>query len=244
MDGIPSNDNEQLYQELLAVAKTLIERYQWKLLASTEVAQRALRASGGNDQPKSELDRIKLHYSLALYQACYFGPLELRTIAYTDLHQYLYAIARSSRWADHAEDISNRAIVLVHEQINRCEKPNAFLMFAQLQLRRACTEHVRAIRRELPIGTVLEVVYDPDEDRASLLDREACLRMVLALIGALPAPQRQIILLKFLEALDDERISERLHLSISNVRVIRHRTLTQLRANQQLRQQCLHAELI
>ncbi len=55
----------------------------------------------------------------------------------------------------------------------------------------------------------------------------------------LPERERQVIVLKYVEGVSDEVISQRTGLSVGNIRVLRTRGIGRLRLDQRLRDMCL-----
>lgn len=191
-----------------------------------------LRVEGsvGNAAPAGELRRAALyHYTLVLYKACrQTEDRELREQAYGELFRYLYRAAHN-RWPDLAEDVTQRALVLVYEQIERCRQPGAFLAFALYKLRHAWQQERPAT------GMVgLEDGPDPVQDRTEP-DRGRQIRALVSAIRRLPDERRRLaIFLKFFGGLTDEEIAARLGVTPGHVRVLRHRGLAELRGDRQL----------
>jgi RNA polymerase sigma factor (sigma-70 family) len=220
------------------IVRALIEKYDWALLREDDLVGLVL----GSVQPgisAAEVDRLaRHHYTMVLYEACGQAEnLDRREQAYRELFRFLFRAAHN-RYPDLAEDVTQRAIVLVYEQIDRCRSPGTFLAFALNKLRHAFQQEQRARGREIPWD---ETGRGNRESRqagpSSELDQRERLRVVLDAIGRLPDErQRQTILLKFLGGLSDEAIGARLEITAGHVRVLRHRGISRLREDERLRE--------
>jgi RNA polymerase sigma-70 factor (ECF subfamily) len=73
-----------------------------------------------------------------------------------------------------------------------------------------------------------------DPPPANLAERNESARRVLALLGALPARQREVVRLKFQEGLSYKEIARITRLSEGNVGMVLHTALKQLRTQLQL----------
>lgn len=216
-----------------AAAHHLVARYRWSLLSPEELAERTLAAAARSDAPPASLERLaRDQYSRALYAACaQDGNPRLRELAYADLLHYLYCAARQRR-PEGAEDLAQRAIVLVIEQLGQVREPGAFPTFAMFKL-------LQVIRSEPapPVAEVDPELADPGADLAAAAEANERMAALLDAVGRLPDErQRQVVLLKFFAGVSDEQIGARLQMTAGNVRVLRHRCLGRLRDDPLLRQ--------
>jgi RNA polymerase sigma factor (sigma-70 family) len=217
------------------VVRELLQNRDWALL-DEDVLVKLVLNSTPPDLPLSELKRQAEHqYTIVLYEACkQEDDHARRERAYRELFHYLFRAAYN-RWPDLAEDVTQRALVLVCEQIERCDHPGTFLAFALWKLRHALQLELKARGSNTP-----DVRIDPsflDQVPAALsphLDQES-LQVLSEAIHRIPdARQREAVLLKFFGGLSDEEISERLGVSQGYLRVLRHRGLEQLRKDGKL----------
>ena len=224
------------------IVRALIAQYDWALPREDELLAWVSDAMRGNALP-ANLGRVA--YSVALYEACRQSEdLSRREGAYQELFRFLYRAAYN-RWPELAEDATQRALVLVYEQIDLCRGPSTFLGFAFFKLRQALTEEWRAQTKATPVGIV--ELGDWREDRLAVETRltlEECLTaLVDAIARLLDERQQKVLLMKFQDGLSDEEIGARLGIAAGHVRVLRHRSLTRLREDRRLRA-CLKGEPI
>jgi RNA polymerase sigma-70 factor (ECF subfamily) len=207
----------------------LIERYDWSL-ATQEDLLHMLGNSSLWPESSAEIERlVKSGYIIILYEACRQQEnLLRREQGFKELFRYLYRAAYN-RWPDIAEDITQQALLIVYEQIERCREPAAFLAFALNKLRGV----VPQTRRLLGFNEALVEAEDyssaeglPSPGVAQ--EEQERVQTLLDAIQRLPTKQQQSIILKYFGGLSDEVISERLGITISNVRVMRHRAILQL----------------
>jgi RNA polymerase sigma factor (sigma-70 family) len=203
----------------------------------------------------------KTVYSVALYEACRQAENPARREqGYNELHRFLFRVAYNRR-PELAEDATQRALVLLYEQMDRCRNPATFLAFALFKLRHAFQKEQPAGGQELSWSEIeLDNLNpaprkkEPQSQRGSLtgsgpedntqtdslapqsyLAQKERLETLLEAIKRLPDErQQQVILLKFFGGLSDEAIARRLQLTPVNVRVLRHRGLKQLRRDPHL----------
>jgi hypothetical protein len=125
----------------------------WALVSACDLVQR-LRSQEANPSP-AQTKRQAIHqYSIVLYEACRQAKnSERRERAYTELHRYLYRAAYNRR-RELADDATQRALLLVYEQIDRCQSPGTFLKFAIWKLLQAIKDEDRARGKELSLEDV------------------------------------------------------------------------------------------
>jgi len=218
--------------------RTLVEKYDWALLREDDLVELVLGSVQSTVAP-AEIERLVRHqYTIVLYEACrQVEDLDRCERGYQELFRFLFRAAYN-RWPELAEDATQRALVLVYEQIDRCRSPGTFLAFALNKLRHAFQQEQRARGREIPWD---EKGRDSQERSSvapsSELDQRERLQVVLDAIRRLnDERQRQAILLKFFGGLSDEAIGARLEITTGYVRVLRHRGIAQLREDEWLRE--------
>jgi RNA polymerase sigma factor (sigma-70 family) len=234
---MPTDSSQVNDVDCRRVVRTLIAKYDWALVEEDELVKLVIASvQMGASSAKLEQTAIR-HYMVALHGACQQVEDELRCErGYQELHRFLFRVA-CNRWPDMVEIVTQRALVLVYEQIDRCRSPDTFGAFALNKLRQAYKDELRYRGKELSWQNL-----DPARTQggwstlqSQLADQE-CFRELVAAIKRLGNKrQQQIILLKFLGGLSDDEIANRLDIEIGNVRVIRHRGLKQLRKDEQLK---------
>ncbi len=225
------------------IVRKLIEKYNWALLREDDLVELVLDAVQPAASPADLEKQTRLQYTVALYEACRQDEDPARRErGYRELFCYLYRAAYN-RWPELAEDVTQRALLLVYEQIDHCRHPCAFLAFALGKLRHALQQEQRQQERrerddashlgEIPqgcTGTQLTMARSP-------LDWKEQLEVLLEAIWRLPDERkRKAIVLKYLGGLSDEEIGACLGITVANVRVLRHRGLARLRKDEQLRE--------
>jgi RNA polymerase sigma factor (sigma-70 family) len=237
MDTSNYTDDASFRRACRRVVQGLIERHDWALLHEDDLVE-LLLTSAQPDASPTELNRlIRHHYTRILYEACrQTEDLGRRERAYHELFRYLFRAAYN-RWPELAEDVTQQALVLVCEQIDRCRHPGAFLTFAFYKLLHAYQQERRArgsdwLAEEIGQGSTGEI---PTAVQSRLGQGERW-QVLLDAIKRLPDDRQQkAILLRCLGGLSDEEISARLGITVSNVRVLRHRGIARLREDEQLR---------
>ncbi|MDY7075795.1 MAG: sigma-70 family RNA polymerase sigma factor [Chloroflexota bacterium] len=219
------------------VVQALMERYDWALLQDDDLVESVLSLAPAAASP-ADLERLaKNRYTIALYEACRQAEEPARRErGYYELSRFLFRAA-CNRWPDLAEDVTQRALLLVCEQIDRCRNPGAFLSFALYKLRHASQQGQRERDRELPLEEMYQVNEARDQTASppELLYRRERLQALLDAVRRLPDErQRQTILSKFFEGLSDEATAARLGVTAGHVRVLRHRGIARLREDEQL----------
>jgi len=219
------------------VVQTLTGNYGWVLLCEDDLVALVLESAPVEASP-SELERLTIHqYTIILYEACRQAQnRDRREQGYRELFRFLFRAA-CNRWPDLAEIVTQRALVLVYEQIDRCQNKGTFGAFALNKLRQAFKDVMRDRGKESAwaeigiAGGVDEWATDQMQ-----LDQEESLRVLIDAIRHLPEKRQQkVILLRFFGGVSDEAIGARLGITVSNVRVLRHRGLKQLKKDEQLR---------
>jgi len=231
-------DDTACRQVCQRVVQELIERYGWALLQADDLTELVL----GSVQPtasSAEIERqAKHHYTITLYEACLQDKdPPRRERAYRELFRYLYRAAYN-RWPELAEDATQRALLLVYEQIERCRHPGAFLAFALWKLKHAFQQEQQARDNDPHPDEVLR--SNTERKRATVqlrLSRKERLEVLVEAIRRLPDERKQkTIVLKYFAGLSDEEISVRLGTTVGNVRVLRHRGVARLQKDEKLKE--------
>jgi len=220
------------------VVRELIEKYDWALLQEDDLVALVLDSVQPAAPPAELKKQARHHYTTTLYEACRQDQDPARRErGYHELFRYLYRAAYN-RWPELAEDATQRAIVLVYEQIERCRHPGAFLAFALGKLRHALQQEQQARGSDPHSGEVIrsstEIRQATIQPRLGWKER---LEVLVEAIQRLPDERkRKAILLKYFGGLSDEEIGAHLGITVANVRVLRHRGLARLREDKQLRE--------
>ena len=227
--GISQGIDPTLQLACRRAVRTLIERHDWVLPREDDLVQWVLDSIGAGEPPNN-LERVV--YSVALYEACrQTADPGRRERAFLELHRSLFRTAYR-RWPELAEDATQRALILVFEQMDRCQGPVTFLGFAFFKLLQGFTAEWRAIKRNPPPPPPPPPI--PPLSQPGLEQQEA-LHILIEAIRRLPdRREQQTILFKFLEGLSDEAIGARLQLTVGHVRTLRHRGITRLRSDKWL----------
>lgn len=217
------------------VVRELRTRYQWTVGSPEELVASVLRSIDAQHQPGTLPSLVVSHYMAALYAACRQSVDEdLRTRAYTELFHALYRVA-SRRWPDIAHEVVQRALHLVHEHLEACREPRAFLEFALFKQLQAAKDVIREQSRDLSLADVPE---DDKYGEQPALDEQLLgteqLQVLVDALKQLDEPTRQTIVLKYFEGLSDTEIGERINKTPSHVRVLRNRGIERLRKNPRL----------
>ncbi|MGC9398115.1 MAG: RNA polymerase sigma factor [Anaerolineae bacterium] len=240
--NIDDNTKRLPWEAYREIARNLLQDYRWSLLSVDALARLIRDGAPGSSSEDTLRRQAKHQYAIALYKACrQSNDPERRERAYRDLHHYLYRAAYN-RWPELAEDATQRALLLVYEQIDRCQEPGTFLAFALWKLRHAFQQEQRA-RRILQDDEALIVEMgrsrplhtSPPSGNQKLHREEQTTLLVNALQSITDPRKRQAITLKYLADWSDEEIAARLEVSVSYVRVLRHRGMERLRQDRRLR---------
>lgn len=230
-----------LDQRCAEVVERLIARHDWRLIDRSEFIRRTRAALA--DLGSADLQYIAYGvYNLALYQACSGAEgAQRRERAYEELFRVLYARAWRSYY-DVCEDATQLAITDVIINFENCYEPRAFIPFAFRYLMGAARRIRRQAARDsslerevgeegLTLGETLVATADIEAEAVAREQREALRRFLAEYVARHPRARNQIeaVRLKFLEGLDDQRISQELGVSVANVHVLRSRGLARLR---------------
>jgi RNA polymerase sigma-70 factor (ECF subfamily) len=131
--------------------------------------------------------------------------------------------------ADTAEDLTAEVFVRLVERIDRFTyQGRPLLAWLYTIARNMVTDHHRHAGRSLPLfldGQWAGDVADPEE---AAEDRLAQRRLVTAL-ACLTEDQRHVILLKFVEGMDNDTVAQTLGKSVGAIKALQHRALDALR---------------
>lgn len=230
-------DASQTGDTVAEVVHLLMATYQWTVISEKKLTALAIDAAL-QVNVSNTLEHLVINlYTLALYDACrQTDDLELRERGYIDLFRYLYRAAHQ-RWPDIAEDATQRALLLVYQQIERCNNPAAFRSFALFKLLQAAKELRRSVAIDQPLEAAnLSAFAEIDDTLTALLVRREGIAVLINALKRLPNAQRRPIFLKFFRGLNDSEIAEKLVISEAHVRILRFRGLERMRKDSDLRE--------
>lgn len=237
MRNARDQSDDAVFRDCQRIVRDLCERFGWALLREDDLARLVL-SSIQSEVPPAQVERqAKYYYSTALYEACrQTNDPARREQGYHELHRMLHRTAYN-RWPELAEDATQRALLLVSEQIDRCRNPGTFVAFALNKLRHAFQQEQRARDQDLPLEELGPDSTEWDQGTAaSYLVRQEGSYKLLEAIQRLPNRQMQLaILFKYYGEWNDAEIGERLGITPGNVRVLRSRGIARLRRDKHLK---------
>lgn len=135
--------------------------------------------------------------------------------------------ARMTGHSDVAADLVQTALVKAYTQIDRCRKPDRFGAWLFRILANCCKDHLKdRRRRDVSLDAYPEPVAARERSNPAVeLERSELGVVIERALAMLPDIQREAFLLKHVEGLSYEEISEMLDVSISalKMRVLRAR---------------------
>ena len=126
-----------------------------------------------------------------------------------------------------AEDITQQVFIKAMKSINTCKGRES--TFSSWLYRIAYNQTMDTFRRVKPKMTVTIEIADDFEDPNPSMETEIRQRELLEIIAELPENQRDIIILKFIEGLDNTEIGSIMGKSQGAIRILQMRALTALR---------------
>lgn len=208
----------------------LLANQDWQLVDADALLSAVCESSDVDDTAQMLRRRAIHEYSKVLYDACcqHKDPAR-RERAFHELHRYLYR-AVYNRWPELAEDITQQAVLIVAEQLDRCRQPGTFLSFALFKsrdaMKRVLRDEERWRTRTTPLSeTFVDEAVRPLAARVISEERTAAVQSAVAL---LPARLQQVLMLKYDLGYDDAEISKQLDITVNYVRVLRNRARKRL----------------
>jgi len=128
-----------------------------------------------------------------------------------------------------AEDLTSEVFVRLVEKIARFTyRGRPLLAWLYTIARNLVTDYHRQAGRSLPLSFDDRLIADVTDPKETIEHRLTQHRLAVA-IARLTEDQRQVILLKFVEGLDNETVARMLGKSIGAVKALQHRALAALR---------------
>jgi RNA polymerase sigma-70 factor (ECF subfamily) len=141
---------------------------------------------------------------------------------------YAYSIAvRLLCDEDEAEDVVQQSFIRVWKHIERFDQRKRFTTWFYKIVTNLCLDRLKATRRRSEVFSPLDLNNDVDAvaDEQSLDQiqaNEEMIRLVKALTGRLPARQKLVFVLRDLEDLPVDEVSEITGLSVGSIKVNLH----------------------
>lgn len=127
-----------------------------------------------------------------------------------------------------AEDLTSEVFVRMVEKIDRFTyRGRPLLAWLYTIAHNLITDHYRHAGRPLPIPLDEEFVTSPAAE--DIAERVLAQHRLACAIARLTDDQRQVILLKFVEGLDNETVAQTMGKSLGAVKSLQHRALAALR---------------
>lgn len=223
-----------------SAVQQVLSRFGWQLLERDDYVQQVTEclATGEVQSPWPAAIHV---YCRCLYRVCCGDEgLDRQTIAFTELHRYLYALSfREVRdlAADVREEVVNEALLRIWQRLPSYRRPGAFLAIAAYELRNALRPWWGRPTEVVPIEAAEAVPNTSAEgDPVAQALTEDLRRQVAACFDQIwqhyPKARRQLeaVWLKYIGGFDDKTISAYLDTSVANTHVLRNHGLKRLRA--------------
>ena len=127
-----------------------------------------------------------------------------------------------------AEDLTGEVFVRLVEKIDRFTyRDRPLLAWLYTIARNLVTDYYRRAGRQPPLPNGLETAHTPDLEET--VEHRLAQRRLAAALAHLTDDQRQVIILKFVEGLDNEMVAHTLGKSVGAVKTLQHRALAALR---------------
>ncbi len=168
--------------------------------------------------------------SAELYAACRSTDLQVQSIAYTMLWQYLCRVAlqivRDQPDPEAlAQDCAQEALVRIHERLAECARPEAFHAWARRIAANAAIDELRRLRRLVPLaeedeyeggpstrgaGAGAGAIRAPEPTADAGGPDQADLAELRALLQRAPISARscRVVIGRYLDSLPDEALAE------------------------------------
>lgn len=143
---------------------------------------------------------------------------------------YSYLYFRSGRSKERAEDLTSEVFLKALERFSTFN-PNtsSFGAWIYAIAHNHLIDHYRVNKVTVPIEDINEALMAVKPDPGREIDAATKVREVLRVIETLPMNYREIVRLKFLNGFDNKEIEEVLGKTQSNIRVLIHRSVTELK---------------
>jgi RNA polymerase sigma-70 factor (ECF subfamily) len=126
--------------------------------------------------------------------------------------------------ADTAENITSSVFLIVVRRIDQCRSSPAAWLWSIVR-----SELARHFRQVRPTVELQESILDPAQSPPEMAARNEMQTLMRDALGRLSEEQQQVIYMKFFLDMANTDIAAELKLGVSNVGVIAHRAMRQLR---------------
>ena len=151
-----------------------------------------------------------------------FGELYIMYVE--KIYSYVFSHYRNKTFA---EDVTEEIFLKAWKAIKTCRgREDTFVSWLYRIARNHLIDEIRKLKRRPSIDTDVIEVFLPSDDRSEgYLEQQE----LMSYIDKLPENQRQVILLKFIEGLNNEEISQVMGKSQGAIRILQMRALDNLR---------------
>ncbi|MFC1911776.1 RNA polymerase sigma factor [Chloroflexota bacterium] len=151
---------------------------------------------------------------------------ELYVIYVEPIYRYIFYQIKDKM---SAEDITEEAFFKAWNSIHSCKgREQTFSSWLYRIAHNSMIDILRRRKKELPLD--IEITNGIIDDKSEL-ETKLEHRQLLDAIALLPENQRQVIILKFIEGLDNQEIGQCIRKSQGAIRILQMRALDTLRAN-------------
>ncbi|MFC1921040.1 RNA polymerase sigma factor [Chloroflexota bacterium] len=151
-----------------------------------------------------------------------FGELYIAHVE--QIYRYVFFHYRNKTFA---EDVTEEVFIKAWKAIGSCKgRENSFTAWLYRIARNHLIDEIRKLKRRPSLDTDIIEVYASHEGE---IEEYLTQQELLAFIERLPENQRQVILLKFIQGLSNEEISQVMNKSQGAVRIMQMRALENLR---------------
>ena len=128
-----------------------------------------------------------------------------------------------------AEDLTSEVFIRLVEKIDRFTyRGRPLLAWLYTIARNLVTDHRRRSKQVQPLELDMQLAADTIDVEGSVLGKLSQRRLAIA-ITQLTEDQRQVILLRFIEGLDNATVAAILGKSVNSIKALQHRALASLR---------------
>ena len=128
-----------------------------------------------------------------------------------------------------AEDLTSEVFIRLVEKIDRFTyRGRPLLAWLYTIARNLVTDHHRRTKQVQPLESDMQLAADTIDVEGSVLGKLTQRRLTIA-ITHLTEDQRQVILLRFIEGLDNATVATMLGKSVNSIKALQHRALDSLR---------------
>jgi RNA polymerase sigma factor (sigma-70 family) len=169
-------------------------------------------------------------YSARLYQGC----VDRETQALNEVRAYCLRLAKQQRYlSENIEDIVQETLFRMLVKLYQVREPESFLPWIVMTLRNVIRSLYTKQRESIPLDArdiATEQLIDPTQQPDEQAEQRDLHERLLLLIMQLGRPGRDVLLFSYMYEWDTEAIARKLGLQAAYVRVVRHRSLQQLRS--------------